>query len=127
MQLAGIESLSQYFDLVQTSNEEAEDLANDFSITVTSFFRDPEVFDELSARIIPELFARHEGDGPVRVWSVGCATGEEAYSLAILMLEHVEREGLDTMIQIFASDMHQGSLKRARRKISRRYRGRRLI
>ncbi|MAM89252.1 MAG: hypothetical protein CME36_18285 [unclassified Hahellaceae] len=114
MQLAHIEELSDYLELLQTTPEEVVELVNDFSITVTSFFRDPEVFDELAQKIIPRLFADAIEDESIRVWSIGCSTGEEAYTLAILMLEHAEKTQSDMTIQIFASDMHDLSLKRAR-------------
>jgi two-component system, chemotaxis family, CheB/CheR fusion protein len=81
---------------------------------VTSFFRDPEVFEALAEQVVPQLF---EGRGPgdsIRVWSVGCATGEEAYSLAILLLEEAARHSAPPRIQVFATDLHEPSLARAR-------------
>ncbi|WP_416397671.1 CheR family methyltransferase [Allohahella sp. A8] len=114
MQLAHLEELSDYLELLQTTPEEVVELVNDFSITVTSFFRDPEVFDELAQKVIPRLFANAFEDESIRIWSIGCSTGEEAYTLAMLMLEHAEDTQSDRAIQIFASDMHEHSLKRAR-------------
>ncbi|GAA3968602.1 hypothetical protein GCM10022278_27940 [Allohahella marinimesophila] len=114
MQLAHVEELTDYLELLQTTPEEVGELVNDFSITVTSFFRDPEVFDELSEKIIPRLFNASHEEESLRIWSIGCSTGEEAYTLAILMLEHAEKTNSDRPVQIFASDMHDMSLKRAR-------------
>ncbi len=114
MQLRHVEDLSDYLRLLREDREEAQSLADDLLITVTSFFRDAEVFDALAADVIPSLF---EGRGPedeIRVWSVGCATGEEAYSLTMLLLEEAERRELPPKIQIFASDLHARSLARAR-------------
>src|SRR5690606_14505117 len=114
MQLAHLEELTDYLELLQSTPEEVVELVNDFSISVTSFFRDPEVFEELSEKIIPRLFAGADEDESIRAWSIGCSTGEEAYTLAILMLEHAEKSQSTKPIQIFASDMHDQSLKRAR-------------
>jgi two-component system CheB/CheR fusion protein len=114
MQLRGIEQLDSYLDLLRDHAEEAGSLADDLLINVTRFFRDRSVFDHLEQRVIPELFAHKEGDGRIRVWSVGCSTGEEAYSMGILLLEEAARRGEVPQIQLFASDMHHPSLRFAR-------------
>jgi two-component system CheB/CheR fusion protein len=62
-------------------------LYRDLLISVTSFFRDTETFEYLKSDVIPDMLKRHRGDLPIRVWVPGCATGEEAYSIAILLLE----------------------------------------
>ncbi|HUE76398.1 MAG TPA: chemotaxis protein CheB [Longimicrobiales bacterium] len=114
MQLRQVEELEAYLELLDTDAAEVEALADDILITVTSFFRDPEVFEALAGEFVPRLF---EGKGPedtIRVWSVGCATGEEAYSLAILLFEEAARHSAPPRIQIFATDLHQPSLARAR-------------
>ena len=114
MQLASITELGAYLERLRSKPDEAAVLADDLLITVTSFFRDPEVFGALAERVVPMLFDRRPPEGEVRVWSVGCATGEEAYSIAMLLIEAVS--GLDDppRIQIFASDLHEHSLTRAR-------------
>ncbi|MDX1631103.1 MAG: CheR family methyltransferase, partial [Thermoanaerobaculia bacterium] len=115
MQLHRIEELSEYLELLRDRSDEARDLAEDLLITVTRFFRDLEVFETLREEVIPELF---EGKGPedeVRVWSVGCATGEEAYSFAILLLEEAARREFPPALRVFASDLHEGSLEAGRR------------
>ena len=90
-------------------------LADDLLITVTNFFRDPEVFEYLEREIIPRLFSGRTGTDNVRAWTVGCATGEEAYSLAILLLEAASRhDAPPPRIQVFASDIHEQSLAIAR-------------
>jgi two-component system, chemotaxis family, CheB/CheR fusion protein len=113
-QLHRMTELDDYAEFVRNSPEEAELLFNDLLIPVTNFLRDPDVFDELQRRIVPRLF-RDKGRGDrVRVWSVGCSTGEEPYSIAILLLEHAETLKDPPQIQIFASDLHDASLERAR-------------
>ena len=114
MQLAHIEELADYLAWLRDEPNEVRALADDFLITVTNFFRDPEVAERLETDVIPQLF---EGKGPgetVRVWSVGCATGEEAYSVAMLLLEEAARHEAPPEIQIFASDLHEHSLQKAR-------------
>lgn len=114
MQLRQIEELSSYLDVLSQNPEEVSTLADDFLITVTSFFRDPEVFEGLEKEVIPRLFNRKVAEDEIRIWSVGCATGEEAYTLAMLLLEEAERRGIPPQIQVFASDLHEHSLKQAR-------------
>ena len=114
MQLAHVEELDAYLGRLREEPGEVRALADDFLITVTNFFRDGETFAYLEAEVIPRLF---EGKGPgesVRVWSVGCATGEEAYSLAMLLLEAAARLEAPPEIQVFASDLHEHSLRKAR-------------
>ena len=113
-QLHRLTGLEDYAQLVRSSPDEAEMLFNDLLIPVTNFFRDPAVFEELQRTIVPRLF-RGKGLGDsVRVWSVGCSTGDEPYSIAMLLLEHAETLSDAPHIQIFASDLHDASLERAR-------------
>ncbi|QBQ55812.1 chemotaxis protein CheB [Nitrosococcus wardiae] len=118
MQLAHIEELAAYIDCLQTQPNEVRTLADDLLITVTNFFRDPEVFETLEEEVIPRLFEGKGPDGDIRLWSVGCATGEEAYSLAILLEEAAARyeaqQGVRPRLQVFASDLHEHSLEKAR-------------
>jgi two-component system CheB/CheR fusion protein len=86
MATAGIEDVEAYVDRLREDRGETEQLAKDFLIHVTSFFRDPAAFEGLAKTVIPELVERSE-DAPIRVWVVGCSTGEEAYSLAMLFSE----------------------------------------
>lgn len=114
MQLAQLESLDDYLGLLRQEPEEVTLLSNDFLITVTSFFRDSSVFDLLQQRVIPRLFSDQKPGESIRVWSVGCSTGEEAYSLTILLLEEASRRETPAEVQVFASDLHVESLHRAR-------------
>ena len=114
MQLNQTEELSDYLTLLRERPHEVIDLSDDFLITVTNFFRDQEVFAQLEEHVIPQIFADKKPEQPVRVWSVGCSTGEEAYSLAILLLEESGRHVSPPELQVFASDLHDSSLAKAR-------------
>lgn len=114
LQLAHLEALDAYLDLLEKHPAEVDALADDLLVTVTRFFRDPAVFEALERHVIPELF-RERGRGEViRAWSIGCATGEEAYSLAMVLIEAAERSEAPPTIQIFASDLHERALDHAR-------------
>ncbi len=114
MQLHQTEELADYLGLLNRNRDEVRMLFDDMLITVTEFFRDADVFERLQKEILPRLFEGKNSDTPVRLWSVGCATGEEAYSLAMLLQEEAERQGIHSPLQIFASDLHARSLQRAR-------------
>lgn len=114
MQLNYIEDANHYIERLRENPEEARALADDLLITVTSFFRDPEVFKKLEEQVVPDLFEGKDTEDSVRVWSVGCATGEEAYSLAMLLIEEAERREAPPKLQVFASDLHKQSLSSAR-------------
>ncbi len=114
MQLMSVRTLVEYLEILRKNPDETDALANDFLINVTVFFRDPEVFMHLRNEVIPRLFEGKNRNDRIRVWSVGCATGEEAYSIAILLLEESGRHDSPPQIQIFASDLHEDSLKKAR-------------
>ena len=114
MQLNYIEDFELYLEKLREHPEEARALADDLLITVTSFFRDPDVFQKLEKEVVPQLFQAKGPEDTLRVWSVGCATGEEAYSVAMLLLEEAARRDAAPKIQIFASDLHKRSLAGAR-------------
>lgn len=114
MQLLGLKDLEGYLERLREQPDEARQLSDNLLVTVTSFFRDAEVFQKLEAEIIPSLFQAGEPVQELRLWSVGCATGEEAYSLAILLLEAAARHSAPPTLQVFATDMHEASLQRAR-------------
>ncbi|MFB0613919.1 chemotaxis protein CheB [Aurantiacibacter poecillastricola] len=114
MQVTRQQSLSDYASYLVETPEEAQDLFGDLLISVTSFFRDTAAFDHLAETVIPALFDTCGYDDTIRVWTVGCATGEEAYSLAMLLLEEADRRDVKPGIQIFASDLDEGALATAR-------------
>ena len=89
-------------------------LFKDLLIGVTSFFRDPEAFEALKDRVIPKLLEQRPADQPVRVWVPGCATGEEAYSLAILFREYLEEHGHRHRVNLFATDIDEDAIAAAR-------------
>ena len=107
------ENLAGYLGHLTSTPDEAQSLLNDLLITVTSFFRDPDAFDALRRDVLPKLFSDAGSDG-IRVWVAGCATGEEAYSLAILLCEYSEGFAEPPRIQIFATDVHERSFAYAR-------------
>jgi two-component system CheB/CheR fusion protein len=111
MQILNLESVHDYVELLRSDAQEAEALLDDLLINVTSFFRDPEVFRTLESEVIPSLFEGKGRGDSVRVWSVGCATGEEAYSLGMLLLEEAGRRTAPPQIQVFATDLHEASLQ----------------
>ncbi|MCB0324518.1 MAG: PAS domain-containing protein, partial [Bdellovibrionales bacterium] len=114
MQFRRQEDLAEYLAVLRSSPEEVRALADDLLITVTSFFRDPEVFQYVRTNVLPQIVTAKRDGEPIRIWSVGCATGEEAYSLAILVLETLAQLDKHLPIQIFASDLHEHSLTKAR-------------
>ena len=114
LQVNEVADLHSYLELLHTRPEEIQGLLRDLLITVTNFFRDADAFELLEKEVIPTLFA---GKGPhdqVRVWSAGCATGEEAYSLAMLLAEYSERIAEPPKIQVFATDIDESSIMEAR-------------
>jgi two-component system, chemotaxis family, CheB/CheR fusion protein len=114
MMLKRVESLSDYLHYVQRHREELQELQEDVLINVTRFFRDPEVWQTLASNIIPRLFEDRSPDRQVRVWVPGCSTGEEAYSIAICLLEYLAGHPFEPPIQIFGTDASERSVERAR-------------
>jgi len=105
---------SSYLALLNENDAECDRLVKDLLINVTSFFRDPGVFEHLAAKIIPDLVSGHDPRIPLRVWCAGCSTGEEAYSLAILFLEAISADGRPVRLQMFASDVSADAIASAR-------------
>ncbi len=103
-----------YLAMLEAEPGEAAALADDILINVTGFFRDPSVFDLLEASTIPEMLAGKADGDTLRVWIAGCSTGEETYSLAILLREALVRDRREIKLQIFASDVDADAIARAR-------------
>ncbi len=114
MQLNGLTTLQAYLDYLRQNATEATAMFNDVLIGVTSFFRDRASWEQLADQVIPLAFRGKETGDMVRTWTVGCATGEEAYSLAILLFEQADKLELRPQIQVFASDLDENSIKQAR-------------
>jgi two-component system CheB/CheR fusion protein len=113
MLLQRMEDASAYIALLESQRSELHALYRDLLIGVTSFFRDQEPFDLLSETILP-AFLDKDRERPVRVWVPGCATGEEAYSIAICLLEQLEKQLQPRKLQVFATDINEDALTRAR-------------
>src|SRR5262249_51116163 len=107
-------TLADYLSFVRRQPGELTALFQDLLIGVTQFFRDPIAWAALEAEVLPRLFGNKRHGDPVRVWVVGCATGEEAYSLAIVLPEQAARLEYTPEIQIFASDLDERALQVAR-------------
>ena len=118
MVATGSQSIDEYTGYLEEHPEEYRSLINAFLIKVTEFFRDPELFDHLRKKVLPELLREsREGDRQLRIWSAGCATGEEAYSLAILVSEVLGEDIALFNVRIFATDIDEGAVNFARQGI----------
>lgn len=106
--------LSDYIRYLQRNAQEVHTLFRELFIGVTSFFRDTEAFEALEQKVIPRLLQGRTPNQPIRVWVPACSTGEEAFSLAILLCEQREARRLDVPIQIFATDIDSQAIERAR-------------
>ena len=107
-------SMDRYLNMLRNTAGELDLLAKDLLIHVTSFFRDPKVFELLAESTLPALIRRHDAETSLRVWVAGCSTGEETYSLAILLQEQMAATGIDLKLQIFASDIDPDAVATAR-------------
>jgi two-component system CheB/CheR fusion protein len=112
--LRELSGLPAYSSFLREQPDEVHALMKDLLISVTNFFRDREALDALAAKIIPKVFSNKNSNDPVRVWVAGCATGEEAYSLAILLSEHMKDDGRTPNVQIFATDLDEQAIQIAR-------------
>ena len=115
MQVNRVYSLGAYLRVLNSKADEVNELFKDFLISVTDFFRDPEAFKKLEREVIPTLFAGKDVGDSVRVWVAGCATGEEAYSVAMLLMEQTETMERPPQVQVFATDLDEDALEFARR------------
>jgi len=116
MAMASIESdsMERYLDVLRNDAAELELLARDLLINVTSFFRDPQVFEAMEHSVIPDLIRARKPDRALRIWVAGCSTGEETYSLAMIFREHISAQQSDIKLQVFASDVDPDAVATAR-------------
>ncbi|HET9369672.1 MAG TPA: chemotaxis protein CheB, partial [Vicinamibacterales bacterium] len=114
MALQRINDVDQYIRLLRGDATEVRSLYRDLLIHVTRFFREPESFEALSREVFPAMMDGRSQDQSVRVWVSGCATGEEAYSLAITLVEYLQKHQLDVRVQIFATDVSETAVEHAR-------------
>jgi len=110
-----IKRLEGYANFLQQKPGEVEALFRDLLISVTSFFRNPGVFEQLRKKVIPKLFEDRSPNTYIRIWIAACSTGEEAYSIAILLQEYMEKLKQNFQIQIFATDIDSRSIEKARK------------
>jgi two-component system CheB/CheR fusion protein len=115
MALRNQQSLAGYLQHLEGDRAEAEALYHELLVNVTSFFRDPELFDALKQRIFPEIVAGRPLSAPLRVWVPGCSTGQECYSLAMALVEYFDDRPVRPPIQVFGTDLSDpNSLDKAR-------------
>jgi two-component system CheB/CheR fusion protein len=109
-----MDQLEDYVKYIQTSPTELKKLYQDILINVTSFFRNPQVFDALKTEVFPEILKNYSADTTIRVWTPGCASGEETYSVAIALLEYLGDRASQIPVQFFGTDVSETSIGRAR-------------
>lgn len=114
MVLHKLESAEEYEAMLRRSPEEVECLYQDLLINVTSFFRNPDAYDTVSAKVLPTLLSGRPSHEAVRIWTLGCSTGEEAYSLAMAFAECAEAMDNPPQLQLFATDLSAGAIEKAR-------------
>ncbi|MBD2067290.1 PAS domain-containing protein [Leptolyngbya sp. FACHB-671] len=114
MLLYKLESLEEYAQYLQEHPAEVQALYEEILIHVTSFFRDPETFEQLKTQVFPTISQNKTADTPIRIWVAGCSTGEEVYSIAICLLEFFSDRATVPPIQIFATDISEAAINRAR-------------
>jgi two-component system, chemotaxis family, CheB/CheR fusion protein len=114
MALSKIGAIGDYLKLLQKKRDEVDKLYDSLLINVTDFFRDPEYFEFLRDQIFPKILKHLPENTPIRAWVPGCATGEEAYSLAMVLRELLDAENLATPVQIFGTDVSENAIAHAR-------------
>ena len=114
MMVHKIERLKEYVNYVQSNPNEIRALYQDMLINVTSFFRNPSVFEAMKTVAYPSVLKNRPKDGALRVWTPGCSTGEETYSVAISLLEFLGRRGEQVAMQMFGTDVNEASVAKAR-------------
>jgi two-component system, chemotaxis family, CheB/CheR fusion protein len=114
MQVTRTDNLREYYEAIRDNVDEAQALLGDLLISVTTFFRDQDAYESLRNHVLPKLFADRDPSATIRVWVSGCATGEEAYSIAMLLLEEAAKHEFHAPIQMFGSDLDARALAVAR-------------
>jgi two-component system CheB/CheR fusion protein len=114
MDQAGVDGYDTYLDILQASADEFAALFNTILINVTAFFRDTEAWEFIRTDVIPALLAERGPNDPIRVWSAGCASGQEAYSLAMLLAEALGPDAFQQRVKIYATDVDELALAEAR-------------
>jgi len=109
-----IDKLADYVKYIQTNPSEIKALYQDMLINVTSFFRNPGVFEAMKSEVFPSILKNRATDSSIRIWTPGCASGEETYSMAISLLEYLGDRGPQLTVQLFGTDVSESSIARAR-------------
>jgi two-component system CheB/CheR fusion protein len=115
MALHRIERVDQYHRLCETDAKELSDLHKDLLINVTRFFRDKDPFEVLRAELVPRMLEGRADGNALRIWVPGCSSGEEAYSIAMCVLEVLDEKGINLPVQIFGTDLDPEAVQQARR------------
>jgi two-component system CheB/CheR fusion protein len=110
----GVDSYEDYIDHLELHSEEFVELFNTLLINVTSFFRDPQTWEHLSEEVIPELLQARADDAPLRIWCAGCASGEEAYTVAMVFARVLGDAAFRDRVKIYATDVDEEALDEAR-------------
>ena len=114
MQAVGVSSYLDYLDYLEVVPDEFTHLFDTILINVTGFFRDPPAWQHISAELLPRLLSQRRPEEPVRIWSAGCASGEEAYTLAMLLAEALGGEDIRDRVKVYATDVDEAALNQAR-------------
>lgn len=114
MDQAGYETFEEYLDVLQASSDEFAALFNTILINVTDFFRDPAAWDFLAEEVVPSMLAERGPNDPIRVWSAGCASGQEAYTLAMVLADALGPDAFRQRVKIYATDVDEEALTEAR-------------
>ena len=114
MQLKHIASYDDYIEYLKAHEDEYRHLFDTILINVTSFFRDPEAWEYVANTTLPVLLSSKKDGDPIRVWSAGCASGEEAYTVAMLLAERLGPEEFRDKVKIYATDLDEGALNQSR-------------
>ncbi len=117
MNMKHFEKLGRYADHLAANADAVLDLHDELFVHVTQFFRDQESFKAVRERVLPPLLMGRSPGVPIRVWVPGCSTGEEAYSLAMMLSEYLEERGVELPVQIFATDISERAIEQARRAV----------
>jgi two-component system CheB/CheR fusion protein len=114
MAIRGFEKLEDYSRELEKNRDESSALCENFFITVTAFFREPAVFAELKKKVFPALVENRMPEDKIRIWVPGCATGEEAYSVAICLMEFLDEADVNVPFEVFATDISETAIEKAR-------------
>ncbi|MEB3214701.1 MAG: CheR family methyltransferase [Nostocales cyanobacterium 94392] len=117
MQTMSLESYAEYLDYLEVHPDEFVELFNTILINVTTFFREPQAWEYIAAEIIPAIVSNKNPSKPIRIWTAGCASGEETYTIAILLAETLGMEEYSQQVKVFATDVDMEALKHARHAI----------